>query len=120
MYKFIIDIRFFIFFQNIFVLLAQLLWIAVILYFLYFLSLVTLEPHTGQPWIAMFKKMDLEVFLAVEFDYLQKNPESHVKFVSVNEEGPVDVLLDDIGFGFETLAVHFYAYFEGTLAQQFG
>ena len=49
MYKFIIDVSFFIFFQDIFVLLAQLLRITVILYFLYFLCLVALEPHTGQP-----------------------------------------------------------------------
>ena len=68
----------------------------------------------------MFKKMNLEKFFAVEFNHLQKNPESHVEFISINEEGSVDVLLDDIGFGFETLAVHLNADFKGTLAQQFG
>ena len=56
MYKFIIDVGLFIFFKNIFVLLAQLLRVAVILDFL---SLVALKSHTGQSGISMFKKMDL-------------------------------------------------------------
>lgn len=78
-----------------------------------------IELETGKSRVAVSEEVGFEVFFAVTFDHLYHNPETHIKFEAIYEQGTTDVLLNDVGLRFVIFTVHLDAYLERRLAQQF-
>lgn len=78
-----------------------------------------IELETGKSRVAVSEKMGFEVFFAVTFDHLYHNPETHIKFETVYEQGTTDILLNDVCLRFMIFTVHLDAYLKRRLAQQF-
>ncbi len=111
--KFIVDVSFFISLRILFIFLNFLFLIL----FLFFSSHYIF--YTSQSDVALLEQVSFQYFFALYLYHLQHHPETHVKFVAINQQWSINVLLYNVSHRFGIVTIHFDTYLKGCLAEQF-
>lgn len=112
----VVDIGFLFFFRAYLVIILLVLLILIGLLNGFFLLDCEIIFYACQSRISMFEKIGFKGFFPIDLNDINKDPHSHVELKPINQQRPLNVLLDNVALWRHVVVVHLHTDLKGRFA----